>query len=284
MITVFTPSYNRKNTLKKLYDSLLQQGEVKFEWLIVDDGSLDDTKEYIDSLILENKIKINYIYKENGGKQSAYNLGLSKAQGDIFICIDSDDILADNALKLIEYDFDKLKSDDVAGIMYNQGYLNDKDRVIGSSFPCDDFTDTYFNIYHKFSVTGDKLIVLKTSLAKEYPFPLIDGEKFMPEALVYNRISLKYKFTCKNKIMAYKEYLNDGYSANYFNLVKRNPRGNALYYLELYNLEPSFYNVYGYLLFSFFSKEKFSKIIKHPSKIKVLILYIPVFIIYLMRR
>ena len=86
------------------------------------------------------------------------------------------------------------------------------------------------------------------------------------------------------KIMAYKDYLGDGYSANYFNLVKRNPKGNALYYLELYNLEPTFYNVYGYLLFSFFAKEKFSNIIKHPSKLKVLLLYIPVYVIYLVRR
>ena len=284
MITVFTPSYNRKDTLKMLYESLLKQGDVEFEWLIVDDGSTDNTKEYVNFLVAENKININYIYKGNGGKQSAYNLGLSKAQGDIFLCVDSDDILADDALEIIEEDFSKLKGDDIAGIMYVQGYISDKDKIIGTKFPSDDLKDTYYNIYHKLYVSGDKLIVFKTDIAKRYVFPLIKGEKFIPEALIYNRISLKYKFICKNKIMAYKDYLGDGYSANYFNLVKRNPKGNALYYLELYNLEPTFYNVYGYLLFSFFAKEKFSNIIKHPSKLKVLLLYIPVYVIYLVRR
>lgn len=282
MITVFTPSYNRVNTLKILYDSLLKQGEANFEWLVVDDGSSDNTKEYIDSLISENKIKINYIYKENGGKQAAYNLGLEKALGDIFLCIDSDDMLADNALEIIENDFNE--NLDVAGIMYNQGYISDKSKIIGTPFPKDDLIDTYYNVYHKLHVTGDKLIVFKTDIAREYYFPLIEGEKFIPEALIYNRVSLKYKFLCKNRIMAYKDYLGDGYSANYFNLVKKNPKGNALYYLELYGLEPTFYNVYGYLLFSFLSKKKFTEIMKHPSKLKVLLLYIPVYIISLVRR
>ena len=95
MITVFTPSYNRKKELSILYSSLLNQEKDIFEWLIIDDGSSDDTKEYITKLKKEAKIKINYIYKENGGKQSAYNVGLSNAKGDIFLCIDSDDIYSE---------------------------------------------------------------------------------------------------------------------------------------------------------------------------------------------
>ena len=284
MITVFTPSYNRANTLKVLYDSLLKQGKAKFEWLIVDDGSSDNNKEYIETLIREKKIKISYFYKQNGGKQSAYNLGLEKAQGDIFLCVDSDDMLASNALENIEKDFKQIKAKNIAGIMYNQGYISDKSLIIGTRFPKDNLVDTYYNIYHKLHVTGDKLIVFKTNVARKYYFPLIDGEKFIPEALIYNRMSLDYMFLCKNKVMAYKDYLGDGYSANYFNLVKKNPKGNALYYLELYNLEPTFYNVYGYLLFCFLAKEKFKNIIKHPSKLKILLLYIPVYLIFLVRR
>lgn len=282
MITVFTPSYNRKEQLDYLYKSLLEQTERDFEWLIVDDGSSDNTRAFINTLISENLINIRYIYKENGGKQSAYNLGLEEAGGDIFVCIDSDDILANSALNVISNDFSFLEND-IAGIMYNQGYLNDKDKVIGSQFPSN-LIDTYFNIYHKYQVKGDKLIVLKTSVARKFFFPIIEGEKFIPEALIYNRISLNYKFQCKNLIIAYKEYLEDGYSANYFDLVKKNPKGNALYYLEVYNLDHSLYNVYGYLLFSFMAHEKFKNIIKHPSKFKVLLIYIPVFIIYLVRR
>ena len=281
MITVFTPTYNRKEKLKNLYESLLKQN-ADFKWLIVDDGSSDNTKEYISNLKKDNKIKINYYYKKNGGKQSAYNYGLDKAEGDIFLCIDSDDILKDNILSDIENDFINLSSD-IGGLMYNQGFINDKDRIIGSLFP-DDLVDSYYNIYHKYNVKGDKLIVLKTSVAKEFYFPIIDNEKFIPEALVFNRIGLKYKFKCMNKVAAYKEYLDEGYSNNYFNLVKKNPKGNALYFKEAYYFNHSLYNVYGFLLFSFYSKEEFKNIIKHPSKIKVLLLYIPVWIISKIRR
>ena len=110
MITIFTPSYNREKELKILYNSLLKQNYNDFEWLIVDDGSSDNTKKYIASLKKENKIKINYVYKENGGKQSAYNKGLEETKGDIFLCIDSDDCLKENILKTIADDFKKISS------------------------------------------------------------------------------------------------------------------------------------------------------------------------------
>lgn len=286
MITIFTPSYNRKKELEKLYKSLLKQDIKDFEWLIVDDGSNDDTNEYIEKLKKENKIKINYIYKKNGGKQSAYNVGLKNTKSDIFLCIDSDDILKDNILKLIENDFKKVfKDDDIAGLMYIQSYINNKNEIIGTKFPKNNFVDTYYNIYNKYKVVGDKLIVLKTNIAKKYYFPIIEKEKFIPEALIFNRISLKYKFLCRNIIAAHKEYLADGYSNNYFSLVKRNPLGNALYFKELYYFCPSLYNVYGYILFSIYGKKKFKNIIKyHPAKIKIFFLYFPTLFISIIRR
>ena len=286
MITVFTPSYNRKNELKCLYESLLEQDNCDFEWLIVDDGSSDGTDKFINILKKQKKIKINYIYKENGGKQSAYNIGLSNAKGNIFLCIDSDDILSKNSLKLIAKDFDYIMAKkDVAGMMYVQGFINDNSKVIGSTFPQKNMLDTYFNIYHKHGVMGDKLIVLKTEVAREYYFPIIENEKFVPEALIFNRISLKYKFKCSNKIMAYKEYLADGYSNNYFNLVKKNPKGNMLYFKELYVLEKSIYNIYGYILFGIYGKIKFKDIIKgHSAKLMIILLYIPVWFISKLRR
>lgn len=286
MITVFTPSYNRRKELHSLYKSLLKQEDANFEWLIVDDGSKDDTNEYIEKLKKDKKIKINYVYKENGGKQSAYNLGLDKAKGDIFLCIDSDDVLKDNILNTISDDFKKIsKDDELAGIMYVQGYISNQNKIIGSCFPEDDMIDTYHNIYNKHKVTGDKLIVLKTKVAREYYFPLIEGEKFVPEALIFNRISLNYKFKCKNTIAAYKEYLVGGYSNNYFNLVKRNPLGNALYFKEAYNFDKKLYNVYGYILFSLYGKRRFKEIIKdHHAKFKVTLLYIPTWFISKIRK
>lgn len=281
MITVFTPTYNREKELLDLYNSLLTQKDVDFEWLIVDDGSKDNTKKMIKKLQTDKKININYIYKDNGGKQSAYNCGLDHALGDVFICIDSDDILMDNVLYKIKSDFDKIKDDyKIGGIAYLQSYIGDKEKIIGTKFPQNNMIDTYFNIYHKYNVKGDKLIVLKTSVAKEYYFPLIKGEKFIPEALIFNRISLKYNLKFKNEIMASKEYLNTGYSNNYFSLVKRNPKGNTIYFRELYNFEKSFYNIYGYILFAIYSQYGFKKTLYgHPAKIKIFLMYIPVWLI-----
>ena len=286
MITVFTPTYNRKNELTNLYNSLLEQDYCDFEWLVVDDGSIDETSKYIKQLKKEKKININYIYKENGGKQSAYNKGLDYAKGEIFLCIDSDDVLKENILSIIAKDFEQIKENKkIGGIAYIQGYINNRNKTIGTQFPNDSQEINYFDIYHKQKVRGDKLIVLKTNVAKEYYFPIIDGEKFVPEALVFNRISRKYNFIVKNTIAAYKEYLNEGYSNNYFNLVKKNPLGNMLYFKELYDLEKNIYNIYGYILFGIYGKVKFHDILKeHQAKVLIILLYIPVLIISKIRK
>jgi len=147
MITVFTPTYNRKEKLHNLYLSLLNQFNCDFEWLIVDDGSTDGTKEFIEDIRTNSKIDINYYYKNNGGKQSAYNFALDKMKGDIFLCIDSDDIFNDDVLKIISKDFENLDNN-IAGIMYLQGNINVKDKIIGSEFPQNGFIDTYYNIYN----------------------------------------------------------------------------------------------------------------------------------------
>lgn len=286
MITIFTPTYNRKKELKNLYNSLLKQDYSNFEWLIVDDGSSDNTKEYIKELQKDKKIKIKYIYKENGGKQSAYNKGLEEANGDIFLCIDSDDILKSNVLDNIAKDFENIKNNSsIGGIAYLQGYITDKNKIIGTKFPEDIKEINYFDFYHKYQVKGDKLIVLKTKIAREYPFPIIANEKFIPEALIFNRISQKYNFICINKIVAYKEYLSDGYSNNYFNLVKKNPKGNMLYFKELYQLEKSLYNIYGYLLFGIYSHTKIKELINnHPAKLAIIVMYLPVLLISIIRK
>jgi len=279
MVTIFTPTYNRKKELENLYESLLEQTNKDFEWLLVDDGSFDDTKKYIDKLLKKAKININYIYKENGGKQSAYNVGLKNAKGDIFLCLDSDEILNSKAIEIIINDFKNI-SNDVAGYAYNRAYITNKERVIGTKFPTNISKAYHYDIYGKLKVTGDKLMVFKFGIAKEYPFPEIKGEKFVPEELVFNRIAKKYMMGLSNEILSYTEYLPGGYSDNYFALVKKNPKGNALFFKEKYNIKPSFYNVYGYILFSIYSKYEFKRIIKnHPAKIKIILLYIPTLIL-----
>lgn len=286
MITIFTPTYNRKENLKNLYESLINQTFKNFEWLIVDDGSTDGTEEYIKNLKSKSNININYIYKSNGGKPSAYNVALEHAIGDIFLCCDSDDVIAKDALIRINEDFQKnADNDEICGAVYLKSFISDSNNVVGTKFPVDGMVSSYYDIYSKYKVSGDKLFVFKTKIAKQYSFPIIDNEKFIPEALLYNRISKHYNFICFNFIANYVEYLDSGYSNNYFELVKKNPKGNVLYFKELYDYDKCLYNVYGYILFSLFAKFKFKDILKnHKAKFKVLILFLPTYIIYLFRK
>lgn len=224
MITIFTPTYNRKKELENLYESLKKQDFEDFEWVIVDDGSIDNTQEYIKKIYEEHIINIRYYKQENQGKSMAYNKGIEMAKGDLFICIDDDDALMPNVLNEINNEYLKIKDNqDIAGI----GFLNcykENEEIVGSKFPKNNMIETYYDIYNKFGITGDKNLMFKTNILKNYLFPKFDNEKFVPEALIFNRISKKYKMLFVNKKIIYVNYLSGGYSSNYFNLAKTNPQ------------------------------------------------------------
>ena len=281
MITVFTPAYNRKKTLKKLYESLLTQINIDFEWLIIDDGSSDGTKEYIEELKKINKIKIRYYYQENSGKMSAVNKAHELAKGKYFITVDSDDYLVENVLKNVLEDIKKIDNEkNVAGLVYNCAYQTNKNNIVAKNMPNDGTKCTYFELSSKYKVVGDKAAVWKTCILRDYKFPIIKGEKFVPDAYLMNEISKKYTIIVNNRIVTLINYCEDGLTNNYFNLVRKNPNGNRLYYLQLYDFEKSLYNVYGYLLFSIYAKIKLNKIIKeHPGKFYCLLLYLPTLIV-----
>lgn len=100
-LTIFTPTYNRSNLLLHLYKSLCEQINKDFLWLIIDDGSKDNTKELVDTWKKENKIKIQYIYQKNSGKHVAHNKAVELCNTELFVCVDSDDILTNNAVEII---------------------------------------------------------------------------------------------------------------------------------------------------------------------------------------
>lgn len=276
MISVFTATYNRADKLRELYASLQKQSFKDFEWVIVDDGSTDNTKEVIEEFIKNNDIKINYIYKENGGKMSAHNFGLDYVKGEIFVNIDSDDCAVEDCLKKVNESYKKIENNsEIGGIAFLDINKNTKE-VIGSLFPKEEVVDTYYNIYNLYKVTGDKEFTFKTNVLREFKFPQFDNEKFIPEACLFNRLCKKYKIMFSNVPVIEIEYLENGYSNNYFKLAKNNPKGQVLYYKELYELQPTLYNVAAYNMYSIFAKNGMIKTIKdHPSKVKSLIMYLP---------
>ena len=277
--TVFTPTFNRKELLEKLYKSLQKQTFKDFEWLIVDDGSTDGTKEKVEEFLSEKKLEIKYYFKENGGKQRAYNFATEKANGELFICLDSDDEYVENGLETILKYWKKYeKNSDIAGMGYLSTYPNRE--IIGSSFPEKEMISTQFEIYNKYGVKGDKGLMFRTEIIKKYKFPVFEDEKFITEAVVYNRICEKYKMVYVNEKIEIKEYQEDGLTAKYNNLLLRNPKGQALYHNEINSQKLTFkqkiLNNTVYYTFCKVAGYKFGKIFKESKNKLFLIFAIPI--------
>ena len=276
--TIFTPTYNRKILLEKLYNSLQKQTYSDFEWIIVDDGSTDGTEETVKKFLSEKKLNIKYFYKENGGKQRAYNFATDKAEGELFICLDSDDEYVKNGLEtILKYWRKYEKNSDVAGMGYLSMYPNGE--VIGSAFPKKEIIATQFDIYNKYGVKGDKGLMFRTEIIKKYKFPVFEDEKFITEAVVYNRICQKYKMLYVNEKIEIKEYQEDGLTAKYNNLLLRNPKGQALYHNEINSQNLTFkqkmLNNAVYYKFCRAAGYKFGKIFKDSKNKLFLISAIP---------
>ena len=273
--TIFTPTFNRKELLEKLYKSLQKQTFKDFEWLIVDDGSDDGTKEKAEEFLSEKKLDIKYYFKENGGKQRAYNFATDKANGELFICLDSDDEYVENGLETILKYWEKYeKNSDIAGMGYLSTYPDGE--VIGSIFPEKEMISTQFDIYNKYGVKGDKGLMFRTEIIKKYKFPVFDDEKFITEAVVYNRICEKYRMVYVNEKIEIKEYQEDGLTAKYNNLLLRNPKGQALYHNEINSQNLSFkqkiLNNAVYYKFCRAAGYKFGKIFKE-NKNKLFLIF-----------
>ena len=211
LITVFTPTYNRAKLLPRLYRSLKEQTNKDFEWVIVDDGSTDDTKEVIENIIIqqENDFPIRYFYKENGGKHTAINQGVKLALGEFFLILDSDDSLPVYSLEKIQTFYNKSKAQlNFGGVCGLMGH-HDGTRI-GSGFPSKIIYANTIELRYKYHITGDLLEIFKTDVLKEYPFPEITGERFCPEALLWNRIARKYKLYCFKEIIYFRDYLDGG--------------------------------------------------------------------------
>ena len=176
LITVLTPIFNRKKLIARLYNSLKKQTCYNFEWLIIDDGSTDDLELVINNIIQnETKFNIRYFYKENGGKHTALNYGISKAEGKLLFIVDSDDFLTSKAIERITY-WEKTIHDKnrICGLGFCKGM--DENTIIGTSFT-GNYLDATSLERAKFNINGDKAEVFYTDILKKYPFPEFKNEK-----------------------------------------------------------------------------------------------------------
>ena len=235
-LTIFTPTFNRKKTISRTYESLLRQQSVDFEWLIVDDGSTDGTEYLIKQWKNEAPFLIRYIKQKNGGKYRAYNNGLRNANGEMFFCVDSDDWLPNDSVRYILQTKKELDSNEkLAGCIALKEY---KDKILrGKIYPSNLKISNLHNI-ERLGMNGERSLIFKTAVAKHFLFPEKTQEKFMTEAVVYDRYE-KYDFLIKNKVLTTCEYQENGLSCNPRKLMVKNPAGYKLYFAQRIDMAKS---------------------------------------------
>ncbi|MFN7250050.1 MAG: glycosyltransferase family 2 protein [Anaerobacillus sp.] len=227
-LTVFTPTFNRAYCLHLCYESLKGQHNQDFVWLIVDDGSTDNTRELVKKWIEENEIEINYHYQENQGMHGAHNKAYQLIDTELNVCIDSDDYIADDAVAKILSFWAKCGSNKVAGIVGLDA--NYEGMIIGTKMPENLTKATLSDLYGKHKIKGDKKLVYRTELTRTTPpYPLFPGEKYCPLSYKYILIDQQYPLLIMNEVLCHVEYLADGSSLNMINQYKKNPRGFSFF-------------------------------------------------------
>jgi glycosyltransferase involved in cell wall biosynthesis len=198
--TVFTPTYNRAHTLPRVFVSLCKQSYRHFEWLLVDDGSIDNTEEIVEAWTRMADFPIRYFWQENSGKHIAYNLAIREAQGQMFAVLDSDDALLPNALERLFKLWNEIPECERSSFCLIGGLCRDQDgTVIGDHFPRSPFDTTAQESAFVHPVRGEKFVARRTEIFRQYPFPEITNTNYIPEPLVDLQIGQSYKFRFVNE-------------------------------------------------------------------------------------
>ena len=284
-LSILTATYNRANFLPKLYESIKENLKYNItpEWIIVDDGSIDDTKNIVQSFIDENKLIIKYLYQKNSGKMAAINEAVKMATGDLMVDCDSDDYLVNNSFEIIENNAEKiLNNEKFYGLVFLKREENGK--ISGKEFKQKEYITTMFDLYFKEDIGGEKILVYNSKIRKMYSHQLEHNEKFITEARMYHKMDEKYKLIAINEVIEQGSYIEDGYTKNINKTFKSNPYGYYIYFKELLEknmkgvkFSKKLYVIKHYILFSYLTGNKFNaKVIKDVlNKFLYIILYLP---------
>ncbi len=234
MVTVFTPTYNRAHTLGNLYNSLCRQTSQDFEWIIIDDGSKDNTQELVAAWMNLGRIPIRYFHQTNGGKHRAINRGVKEAKGEVFFIVDSDDYLLDDAVYKINRAYEKVGEDmSIAGVVFMK--IAPEGTRIGGNVHFNPSRMSITDFRCKLSIQGDLAETVRLSIMKEFPFPEIEDERFFPEAYLWYSIDKHYKMFFINEGIYVAEYQPDGLSAKIKKLLQTNPISSTIAYATMVN-------------------------------------------------
>lgn len=234
-LTILTPTYNRAAYLPRLYESLAAQTNREFLWLVVDDGSGDGTQELIASYE-KGLVEIRYIAQENAGKHTALNRGIREIDTELTFIVDSDDYLPENAVETILRYHDKYKTmSNLCGYSFLRCHADG--TVNTAYFPSDELIGTYADVRINGGIGGDKAEVFYTRILRQYPFPTFPGEKFLPEDVVWMRMSGPYWMVHINENIYFCDYLENGLTNTGKRMKIHSPRGMVLR-AEIYLNDP----------------------------------------------
>jgi len=278
-LTILTPTYNRSNTLRRCYESLCNQTLTDFQWLIIDDGSTDGTCDLICELIEEtNRFPINYYYKQNGGKHTAINYAQKYIEGELVLILDSDDILTTDAVREIKCYWDKYKNDKtISGLSLLKAENKENELItVGLKYPHDEFRSNYIEYRINGDIPGDKCEVIRTDILKRYPFPVVEGEKFLGEGFLWIHVANEYDTIYINKVIYICEYLSGGLTKSGRKMRINNPLGGMIHAQAYFNskvkLKFRIKNAWLYIAYGFFAQKAIVTILKE-SNMKTLVFF-----------
>ena len=284
-LSILKATYNRAKYLPKLYESIKQnlKCELNSEWIIVDDGSEDDTKNQVQKFIDENIVPIKYFYQKNNGKMSAINEAMKHVTGELVIDCDSDDFFVPDAFEKIKENAIKLlKNKNLYGMVFLK--KENSGNISGREFKNNEQITTMFDLYFKEDIQGEKVIVYNSEIRKKYFHQLEKNEKFITEARMYHQMDEKYKLLAINQVIEQGSYIEDGYTRNIDKTFKQYPYGYYMYFKEILkkNMKGVLWNkriyiIKHYILFSYLTNNKFNgSFIKDKlNKFLYIILYLP---------
>jgi len=224
-ISIFTPTYNRGHLLPRLFASLQKQSFRDFEWIIVDDGSTDDTKAVVRDLLQKADFGIQYLYQRNSGKHVAHNTAAASAKGELFLCVDSDDYLkANDTLDELVGLWDQHSHDEsIMGILSKKEDNNG--QALCTPLPTEIACASPFFLEKQYQCKGEWNITYRTDFVQSHLYPVFPNETFFPDSYISDELSKKYKVWIHDRFDVICEYLPDGLSRKFRMLMKNNPHG-----------------------------------------------------------
>jgi glycosyltransferase involved in cell wall biosynthesis len=238
LFTVFTPTYNRAHTLHRVFDSLCTQTLRDFEWIVVDDGSIDNTAKLVADWAKTADFPIRYFKQEHSGKHIAHNLAIREARGKFFVPLDSDDACVSIALERMGYHWSTIPAGDCASFSGVSGLCQDQNgRVIGDNYPSDPFDSTLRERKYLYRLRGETWGSALTEIVRRFPFPEIKGTNFIPEGVVWLEMAKKYRDRCVNEVFRIY-YVDDAATGGTLTLkraLNETAPGRLYYYVWLLN-------------------------------------------------